>query len=313
MFRESLLIIISTPIYILLIGSEILLSYYFEKKYYSVKDTLTNVYLSSLNFGLDVLVRSACLAVLNFFFQYQVIAIDNTLIYWSALLILQDLAFYFEHRIDHYCRLFWAVHVTHHSSDNFNLTTGFRSSVFQPLYRFVYFIPLALLGFKGVDIMFMYAATQIYGILIHTQHVGKLGFLELFMATPSHHRVHHASNVKYLDKNMGMVFIIWDKMFGTFAEEDPNETIEYGLTKKLDMPHHPYKIVFHEWENIRADLKRDVDWKTKMKYLFNPPGWSHDGSSKTSKQLQAELESQRNQSLAHRKEKNLVQVEELAS
>jgi sterol desaturase/sphingolipid hydroxylase (fatty acid hydroxylase superfamily) len=210
------------------------------------------------------------------------------------LLLLEDFAFYWEHRIDHYCRFFWAVHVTHHSSDKFNLTTGFRSSVFQPLYRFIYFIPLALMGFKTWDIMFMYAATQIYGILIHTEYVNKLGFLEYILATPSHHRVHHASNIKYLDKNMGMVFIFWDKLFGTFEPEDNREEpIAYGLTKKLDHPHHPVNIVMHEWKAIYKDLKRPLPLFTRLKYVFMPPGWSHDGSSKTSRQLQEEYQKNR--------------------
>lgn len=287
-FKESFMIIVTTPIYIILIGAEMIMSYVHGHRYYTTKDTLTNVYLSTLNFILDILMRTTCLAVLDFFFRYHSFTIENPVIYWCALLVLQDFAFYWEHRFDHTVRLFWAVHVTHHSSDYYNLTTGFRSSVFQPLYRFIYFIPLSLLGFKSVDIMFMYSATQIYGILIHTRNVGKLGFLELIFATPSHHRVHHASNTRYLDKNMGMVFIFWDKLFGTFEKEDDRIPIEFGLTKKLENPHHPVDIVFHEWKNIVADLKRPLPLLTRLAYVFMPPGWSHDGSSQTSKQLQEE-------------------------
>lgn len=290
-YKQTLLLLISTPLYALLIGFEMILSAIHYKHLYTVKDTFTNVYLSSLNIGLELLIRAFCLGFLAYFFQFHVVAIQNTYLYWFALLILQDIAFYFEHRVDHYCRFFWAVHVTHHSSEKFNLTTGFRSSVFQPLYRFVYFIPLALLGFKPLDIMLMYSATQIYGILIHTQSINKLGFLEYFMATPSHHRVHHASNTIFLDKNMGMVLIIWDKIFGTFAAEDElkDEQIRFGLTKNIERPNHPVDIVFHEWVNIADDLKRDIPFTTKLKYLFMPPGWSHDGSRKTSKQLREEL------------------------
>ncbi len=292
-FKESILIFITTPIYLILIGVEMVMSNLHNRALYSTKDTITNVYLMTLNFLLDILFRGICLLVLNYFFNFKLLVFENSFVYWFLLLIFQDISFYFQHRIDHYSRVFWAVHVTHHSSDYFNLTTGFRSSVFQPLYRFVYFIPLSLMGFKGMDIMLMYSITQIYGILIHTQYVGKLGFLEWFMATPSHHRVHHASNIKYLDKNMGMVFIIWDRLFGTFAEEDnKDEPIKYGLTKKLDNPHHPVDIVFHEWVNLKNDLKKNIPLKTKLAYLFNPPGWSHDGSSKTSKQLQEELKAE---------------------
>ncbi len=290
-YKQELLLLISTPLYAILIGLEMVLSAVHHKHLYTVKDTLTNVYLTSLNFSLELLIRVFCLGFLAYFFQFQFLHIQNQYLYWFLLLILQDIAFYFEHRVDHYCRFFWAVHVTHHSSEKFNLTTGFRSSVFQPLYRFVYFIPLAVIGFKPLDIMLMYSATQIYGILIHTQYIKKLGFLEYFMATPSHHRVHHASNTIFLDKNMGMVLIIWDKIFGTFASEDDlkNEQIRFGLTKNIERPNHPVDIVFHEWRNILDDFKMNIPFSTKLKYLFMPPGWSHDGSRKTSKQLRAEL------------------------
>ena len=290
-YKQELLLLISTPLYAILIGLEMVLSAVHHKHLYTVKDTLTNVYLTSLNFSLELLIRVFCLGFLAYFFQFQFLHIQNQYLYWFLLLILQDIAFYFEHRVDHYCRFFWAVHVTHHSSEKFNLTTGFRSSVFQPLYRFVYFIPLAVIGFKPLDIMLMYSATQIYGILIHTQYIKKLGFLEYFMATPSHHRVHHASNTIFLDKNMGMVLIIWDKIFGTFASEDDlkNEQIRFGLTKNIERPNHPVDIVFHEWRNILDDFRMNIPFSTKLKYLFMPPGWSHDGSRKTSKQLRAEL------------------------
>jgi sterol desaturase/sphingolipid hydroxylase (fatty acid hydroxylase superfamily) len=158
--------------------------------------------------------------------------------------------------------------------------------VFQPVYRFIYFIPLAVCGFQGIDIMFIYAATQIYGILIHTKTINKLGFLEYFMSTPSHHRVHHGSNVKYLDKNMGMLLIIWDKLFGTFVAEE--ETVVYGLTENIKT-HHPIKLVFHEWIAIANDVKKAPSFKHKWMYLFGPPGWSHDGSKKTSAQLRKEM------------------------
>lgn len=287
-FRESLLIIISFPIYAIVIGAELLFSYIHEKKYYSTKGLFANVYLSALNFTLDIIVRGVCLFVLNYFYQFKFVEIENQVAYWIILLIAQDFMFYWLHRVDHYCRLFWAVHVTHHSSEEFNLTVGFRSSVFQPLYRFIYFIPLSLIGFKGVDIMFIYAATQIYGILIHTKTVGKLGFLEWFLSTPSHHRVHHASNVKYLDKNMGMVFIIWDRLFGTFEAEDEKEKVVYGLTENIKT-YHPLKMVFHEWINIGKDLRKPSSIHAKFMYVFGPPGWSHDGSKKTARQLRAQL------------------------
>jgi len=292
-FREEILVKLSIPIYTIVIAIEILYSYWKQKKYYSTKGLLSNLYLTTLNFSLDIIVRGICLGVLWYFYQFKFTEIDKVIhpvMYWSALLIAEDFAFYWMHRIDHYCRFFWAVHVTHHSSEEFNLTVGLRSSVFQPLYRFIYFIPLSFVGFDPLDVMFIYAATQIHGILIHTKAVGKLGLLEFFLTTPSHHRVHHASNIRYLDKNMGMIFIIWDRMFGTFEEEIEGEEVIYGLTENLKS-YNPMTMIFHEWLSIIEDLKKQTSIKNKLMYVFGPPGWSHDGSKKTSKQLRNQLKS----------------------
>jgi sterol desaturase/sphingolipid hydroxylase (fatty acid hydroxylase superfamily) len=273
---------IAVPLYSILILAEIIFSSVHKRAYYSTKGTLTNVWLNALNFGIDFVMRGILFLVLNYFYQFHFLNISQPWLYWTLLLILEDIAFYFLHRVDHYCRLFWAVHVTHHSSEEFNLTVGFRSSVLQPVYRFIWFIPLSFAGFAAWDILLMYSITQIYGILIHTQYVGKLGFLEWFMATPSHHRVHHGSNPVYLDKNLGMVFIVWDRLFGTFAEE--KEPVVFGLTENIHS-YHPVRVLFHEWQNIRKDLQKTSSVKAKFMYVFGPPGWSHDGSKKTSRQM----------------------------
>jgi sterol desaturase/sphingolipid hydroxylase (fatty acid hydroxylase superfamily) len=158
----------------------------------------------------------------------------------------------------------------------------------EPLYRFVYFIPLALFGFQPIDIAFIYSVTQTWGILVHTERINKMGWLEYILVTPSHHRVHHGSNPKYLDKNLGMFLIIWDKLFGTFQPELPAtayQPIKYGLTTPI-AKETPVTIVFHEWDSIRKDLrKKGLTLKDRWNYLFGPPGWSHDGSRLTSDQL----------------------------
>ncbi|MBA2610626.1 MAG: sterol desaturase family protein [Bacteroidetes bacterium] len=293
-FRESLLVLISVPIYALVIGFEFFYSYFKNKGLYTTKGLLSNIYLTSLNMGLDILIRGLCLLILDYFFQFRFYSWNsNVVLYWAVLVVAEDFMYYWLHRVDHYCRFFWAVHVTHHSSEEFNFTVGFRSSVFQPLYRFIYFIPLALFGFRAIDIMFIYSATQIFGILAHTQTINKLGFLEYIIITPSHHRVHHGSNVKYLDKNMGMLLVFWDKLFGTFQAEDENEPVKYGLTENINT-YHPIKMVFHEWRNIFTDLKKGSSFKDKLFYIFGPPGWSHDGSKKTSRQLRSELKNKTN-------------------
>ncbi len=289
--KEQLLIFITTPIYVIVIGLEILFSHLHVKKYYTLKDTLINIYLCIMNGGIDLLFRAVYVFILAWFYKYHIADLsDWPITYWLSLFILEDIAFYVEHRVDHYCRFFWAVHVTHHSSEEFNLTTGFRSSVLQPLYRFIYFIPLVFLGFRPIDIVFMYSLTQIYGILVHTKYIKRMPrWFEWVFVSPSHHRVHHASNVIYLDKNMGMVLIIWDRLFGTFQEELDEEPVKYGLTKPIEKPHHPGHIIFHEWKNLGNDLGKKTSFFIKLKYLIMPPGWSHDGSSKTARELREEL------------------------
>lgn len=286
--REQWLILWTTPFYVIIILAEILLSNYKHRHNYTIKDVVNNFILMVCNGGIDLVFRSVYLIALIFCWENRFTEISTPWMYWLVLLLSEDFLFYWLHRFDHEIRLFWAVHVTHHSSDKMNLTVGFRSSVFQPLYRFLYFIPLAFLGFKPMDILLMYSITQIWGILVHTEHVGKLGWLEYIFVTPSHHRVHHASNVLYLDKNMGMFLIIWDKMFGTFQAELPNEhyePIKYGLTTPLETQRTDH-VIFHEWKSIWKDVfRKDISLKHKIGYLFGPPGWSHDGSRKTSEEL----------------------------
>jgi sterol desaturase/sphingolipid hydroxylase (fatty acid hydroxylase superfamily) len=288
-----LLYLLSTPLYIIVIGLELFLSNLSKQETYSRKDTIQNIYFMLLNAGIDLLFRAIYIGlILTFFFDHRLAeTIANPWLYWGVLVLSEDFMYYWLHRVDHYCRLFWATHVTHHSSPKFNLTVGFRSSVMEPLYRFIYFIPLALCGFRPLDIAFIYSLTQIWGILVHTEKINKLGWLEHILVTPSHHRVHHGSNPKYLDRNMGMFLIIWDKFFGTFQPELPKDhyqPIRYGLTKPLEKET-PVTVVFHEWSSIGKDLrKKGLSLKQKWMYLFGPPGWSHDGSRLTSKQLRDE-------------------------
>jgi sterol desaturase/sphingolipid hydroxylase (fatty acid hydroxylase superfamily) len=295
--REQILILVTTPIYVVVILLEILLSNYRPVGKYTVRNTLTNLYFMLLNSSIDLLFRGVYVVALVWFYQFHIMQVPMGFWYWFWLIIGEDFLYYWLHRVDHHSRLFWAVHVTHHSSDLYNLTVGFRSSVFQPLYRFIFFIPLALAGFRPLDIVFIYGATQIWGILVHTEHVGKLHWLvEYFLVTPSHHRVHHASNVKYLDRNLGMFLIIWDRLFGTFQKEEDEleyEPLRYGLTKNLTNPN-AFTLVFHEWFAIAQDLRTKGSLKDKIWYLIGPPGWSHDGSTLTSDQLRAQEAQARN-------------------
>jgi len=270
--QKQILLLFSIPIYAIIIPLEILLSNFRRQKFYSWKETFVNIYLNILNAGIDLLLRLfIAFALLNYLFQYHLLIDWNPIVYWIALLFFEDFLFWVEHYVDHSVRLFWAVHVTHHSSPEYNLSTGFRSSVLMPVYKYLYFIPLVILNFKPMDVVFMYSVTQIYGILVHTQAIKKLPkWIEYIFVTPSHHRVHHASNIPYLDRNMGMVFIFWDRIFGTFTEEMSNEVPHYGITKPIEKPFHPVHIVTHEWMEIGKDLKKSKSLKDKLNYLFRP-------------------------------------------
>jgi hypothetical protein len=290
---EQFIIFATTPIYTIVIVGEILLSNYQHRHFYTIKNTFTNLYLMILNGGLDLLSRGITWGILAYIYNFHFIEIQNSILYWLLLFVAEDFLYYLLHVIDHNTRFFWASHVTHHSSEEFNLTVGFRSSVFQPLYRFIYFIPLSFLGFKVVDMAVVYSFTQIYGILVHTSYVPKLRkmpymLLEYVFVTPSQHRVHHASNIEYLDKNMGMCLSIWDRIFGTFQEEIDDLPIRYGLTYPLEN-RGAINIVFHAWIDLWNDLKKPSSFSTKFKYILMPPGWSPDGSTKTSKELRREI------------------------
>lgn len=276
--REQTLLLITAPLLLLAILIELGLTYFRGIRAYSWRETLTNGYLALLNGSLDLLLRAVLvLPILHWCWDHRMLEPLEGWLYWVALFVVEDFAYYALHFVDHHCRFFWAVHVTHHSSPEFNLSTGFRSSVFQPVYRTAYFAPIALMGFAPMDILLMYALTQIYGSLIHTQQVGRLGWLEAVLVTPSHHRVHHASNPKYLDKNMGMCLILWDKLFGTFQEELEGEPVRFGLTKPLE-GRGPLQIVFHEWRDLLRDVRASgLPWRERLGFLYHGPGWRPAG------------------------------------
>lgn len=276
--------------------AEMYFSYFHDRKLYTKKDTWTNVYLMGFAFLINLATKAGTFFLLDYCYQFRLFEIKNVVLYWLTLILIQDLLYWILHTSGHYIRFFWAMHVTHHSSSYFNLTTGFRSTVFEPLYRVFFYLPLAFMGFSALDILYAYLITQIYGNMVHTQTVGKLHpWIEYIFVTPSHHRVHHASNIRYLDKNMGMVLIIWDRLFGTFQEELPEnqEPISYGLTHQPDDTG-PVNTVFHEFIALSSDVRKAPGWKNKMRYIFCPPGWSHDGSTQIAKVLQQELREQEN-------------------
>lgn len=291
MSREQWLLVISLPVYIVFITSEIYIGRKRNINNYNFKDSLISIWLGIVGAVLDYAMKYVTLGVLDWCnahaFTKPFLLEHYPIAAWLLVFIGQDFCFYWLHRSEHYSRMLWAVHSNHHSSEKYNFTVALRSSTLQPLYRFLFYIPVAFLGFDGLTIMFMYAVNQFYQFFLHTEVIGRLPkWYESIFVTPSHHRVHHASNVKYLDKNMGQVLIIWDKLFGTFQEE--HEAPKYGLTSNLGT-YNPVKVIFNEWSKIGKDLKKPGPLTQKMKYLYKAPGWSHDGSTKTSEELRREL------------------------
>lgn len=291
MSREEWLLVISLPIYIVFIASEVVIGRKRHLDNYDWKDSLISLWLGIAGAVLDYGLKFITLGVLDWCNDHAItkphLLTHYPILAWGLVFVGQDFCFYWLHRSEHYSRFLWAVHSNHHSSEKYNFTVALRSSVLQPMYRFIFYIPVAFLGFDGLTIMFMYAVNQFYQFFLHTEVIGKLPrWYEAIFVTPSHHRVHHASNVRYLDKNMGQVLIIWDKMFGTFEAE--KEIPKYGLTKRLDT-YHPVKVIFNEWKKIIADVAKPGPLKQRLAYIFKAPGWSHDGSSRTSEQLREEL------------------------
>ncbi len=296
MSREQWLLVITLPVYILFIVSEIYIGRKKGLDNYHFKDSLISIWLGLVGAALDYTLRFVTLGVLDWCNAHAIVKPDLLTYYpvaaWVVVFLAQDFCFYWLHRSEHYSRVLWAVHSNHHSSEKYNFTVALRSSTLQPLYRFLFYIPVAFLGFDGLTIMFMYAVNQFYQFFLHTEVIGFMPkWYEAIFVTPSHHRVHHASNVKYLDKNMGQVLIIWDKLFGTFEKE--TESPKYGLTTNLGT-FHPLKVIFSEWQKIIKDLGKPGPLTQRFKYLFKAPGWSHDGSSKTSDELRKEIKNPAN-------------------
>ncbi len=277
------------PIFAILTGLELYVNYRERRGAYEFKDVLGSYGMGIGSLFIDVVSKSTALAV--FFLVYQYRLVDDWLTFhwwaWVLLLFADDLSFYVHHRTSHTVRLLWAAHVNHHSSQHFHLITAIRQSWTEVLYKYSFYVWLAFLGFHPVMIIMQISISLIYQFWTHTQFIGKLPpLIEFIFNTPSHHRVHHGSNIKYLDKNHGGIFIIWDRLFGTFQEELEEEPVVYGLVTNINT-FNPIKIATHEFASIAQDVWHAPGLMNKLKYIFYPPGWSHDGSRMTSKELVA--------------------------
>jgi sterol desaturase/sphingolipid hydroxylase (fatty acid hydroxylase superfamily) len=272
--------------YIILITIELFISTKQKMELYERKDSWANISMSLVTFFTATVGKAFAYYILTIVYQHRII--DMPVVWWAWIILLfaDDFTFYWYHRCHHEVRIFWATHIVHHSSQLLNFSTPFRQPWTVALYYVVFWIWLPFVGFQPWMILSMMSINLIYQFWTHTTLIGKLGFLELFMNTPSHHRVHHASNIHYLDKNHGGIFIIWDRLFGTFQEED--EKPVYGITNNINT-HNLLSINFQEYISVWNDARKARSFSNVIKFIFYPPGWSPDGRSKTAKQLQKEI------------------------
>ncbi len=244
--------------------------------YDDLKDTW-----ASLAMGVGSLVTvtaiNACVYwIAEWLWPHRLVDLGEGALGWAAAMVGWDFLYYWHHRWEHEVRLFWASHVSHHSSQKYNLSTALRQP-WTPVLGIVLYPPLALLGVRPWMILVAGGFNLVYQFWVHTEAIGRMPrAFEWVFNTPSHHRVHHGSNGPYLDKNHGGIFIVWDRMFGTFEEE--RERVIYGLTKNI-ATYNPLRIGFHEYAAMFRDLARAKSLREAWGTTFGPPGWPHSAAA----------------------------------
>lgn len=236
---------------------------------YELKDSAASLTMGLGSLGIGVV--AAFLRVPFFAWLYEHRFLDLGAAWWSWILLLfaEDYCYYWFHRLHHEVRLLWAAHVVHHSSQHYNLSTALRQPWVTPFTGPIFWAPLPLLGFSPAMVLIAQSWSLLYQFWLHTEAVGKLGPLEWVLNTPSHHRVHHGTNPEYLDKNHGGIFIIWDRLFGTFAEE--RDRVVYGITKNLES-FSPITIAVHELRAMGRDLVASRGPRDAWRAVFGRPG-----------------------------------------
>lgn len=283
--------LLAVPFYLIAILIELVAVRYWRRKgEFETHDALTSLLMGTGNVVAGLLLGFVSVTALLWVWQFRFF--DLGLHWWVFIVafILDDLRYYWYHRIAHRVRWVWAEHVNHHSSQHYNLTTALRQSwTGQVTGMFILQVPLVLLGFHPAVIAFVYGFNLIYQFWIHTEAIGKMWRpVELIFNTPSHHRVHHATNPRYLDANYAGTLIIWDRLFGTFVEELPEDMPRYGIVRNIGT-FNPVRVAFHEWAGMLRDVfAPGLTLRQRLMYMAAPPGWSHDGSRKTSEDLKAD-------------------------
>lgn len=259
---------IGTPILALLTIVELSLSL-IHKEGERTKDMLANFFLGMLVLLTGFFMKALALLVYSSIYSAAFIKPASSFLLWCIAFLLCDFVIYIYHLLGHKTRILWAAHVAHHSSLHYNISLGFRINFFHLFYRFLFWAPLCLIGITPFMILFLESLTAIWNFIIHTEKVKKLGWLDRVFNTPSNHRVHHASNPEYIDKNLGGILIIFDRLFGTYAKE--TITPVYGITHNIHS-HDPRVILLHEYKDLFKELKKIRGRWNKLKFLFSKPG-----------------------------------------
>jgi len=260
------------PLMFFFVALEYYLSHKRNLKLYSVKDLMASTSIGLVNVLLNSVMKIGVFFVFLVF--YNLSPFNLPISWWSFILcfIILDFFRYWAHRIAHEQRFWWSTHVVHHSSVHYNFSVSFRLSWTQNL-KIVFFLPVILLGFHPLVFLIVHQLQVLYQFWLHTELIKKLPKpIEYIFTTPSHHRVHHATNEKYIDKNYGSTFIIWDRIFGTFQEEE--EKPIYGITKPVNS-YNPIYLVFHEWIAVGKDLMKAKSLKMVWQILFGSPVEKH--------------------------------------
>lgn len=262
---------IGAPIVLAMIFVEILISNWQQKNYYKTQDTLCTIGLLAGNIIVAFSIKGLILALHFYLYQYKIFELSGMLplwLFWILTFVVIDLVFYIYHRMSHRIRFLWAIHLSHHSSEEMNFAVSFRQAWFGPVSKIPFFMLLPMLGFDPTIVAAAGVISTLWGIVGHTQIIGKLGFIEWVFNTPSHHRVHHGSNKQYIDKNYGNLLIIWDRMFGTFEPEE--EPVKFGLVNNVNT-YNPAKITFMAWSSMIDDIKKKKNLSEMLSTIIEPP------------------------------------------
>lgn len=264
-------IALSIPIFFLLIGIELAYDFYKKLKYYRFNDSISNLSQGIGSQLTGLFMKTTLFFGYKYIFEHwRIFELPNNIWVWIILFIAVDFCYYWFHRMSHQINALWAAHIVHHQSEEYNLTVALRQSWFQSWFSWVFYLPLALLGFEPLMFLTLSSFNTLYQFWIHTRGIKNMGFLEHILNTPSHHRVHHGSNPKYIDKNHAGTLIIWDKLFGTFQKEE--EEVYYGITSPL-ASWNPVWANVHYWVELLNTAKKADNITDKVKVFIKPPGW----------------------------------------